>query len=44
MTKERDKTNIETPKPGPMKIIIALMPRWKKATETENKTSPGGAN
>jgi hypothetical protein len=33
MTKEPDKTNIETPTPRPRKIIIAMMPRWKKPIE-----------
>jgi hypothetical protein len=41
---EPDKTNIETPMPGPRKVIIALIPRWKKPTETEKKTSPSGPN
>jgi hypothetical protein len=41
---EADKTNIETPKPSPRKVIIALIPRWKKPTETEKKTSPSGAD
>jgi hypothetical protein len=40
---EPDKTNIETPMPSPRKIIIALIPRWKKPTEAEKKTSPSGA-
>jgi len=44
MTKEPDKTTIETPTPSPRKIIIALLPRWKNPTETQNKTSPSGAN
>jgi hypothetical protein len=44
MTKEPDKTNIETPKRSPRKVIIALIPRWKKPTETVKKTSPSGAD
>ena len=44
MTKEPDKTKIQTPKPSPRKVIIALIPRWKKPTETEKKTSPSGAD
>ena len=38
------KMNIETPKVSPRKVIIALIPRWKKPTETEKKTSPNGAD
>jgi hypothetical protein len=43
MTKEPDKTSIETPKLGPRKVIIALLPRWKKSKETGKKTPPSGA-
>jgi hypothetical protein len=41
---EADKTNIEAPKPSPRKVIIVLIPRWKKPTETEKKTSPNVAD
>jgi hypothetical protein len=44
MTSEPDKTSIEPPQPSARKVIIALMPRWKKPAETEKKTSPRGAN
>jgi hypothetical protein len=43
MTKEPDKKNVETPNPSPRKVIIALLPRWKKSKETEKKTPPSGA-
>jgi len=44
MTKEPDKTKIQTPKPSPRKFIIALIPLWKKPTETDKKFSPSGAD
>jgi len=44
MTKEPDKTKTQTPKSSPRKVIIALIPRWKKPTEREKKTSPSGAD
>jgi hypothetical protein len=44
MTKEPDKTKIQTPKPSPRKFIVALIPRWKKRTETDKKFSPSGAD
>ena len=34
MTKEPAKTNPEPPKPSPRKVIIALLPRWKKPSGT----------
>jgi hypothetical protein len=44
MAKEPAKTDPILPKPSTRKVIIALMARWKKPTETENKTSPSGAD
>jgi hypothetical protein len=44
MTKEPDKTTIETPTPSPRKVIIALLPRWQNPKDTEKKTSPSGAH
>jgi len=37
MTKEPSKTNPEPGKPSPRKIVIALLPRWKKPVDERRR-------
>jgi hypothetical protein len=42
MTQELNSTNgVKTPKPTPRKVIIALIPSYKKLQNEEKKKSPG---